>query len=206
MPFLNTRNGPQNYLMIDLLESYVTGLWLELATPGLSPVDSILVKSDLAFFFGEIGPHHCMMRTLTNVQFGPFCIANSGFLLSKYKRTHLTRNTYLLKGTVNAFRNSVVQGQWAATWQNQQSECAPNEDSDQPGRPPSLIRVFVVRSVGSLGPKLSSGGQRRLWSDWADTQADLRFRWAHNHFACFVMSRLKYVHVITNYLHCDNVV
>ena len=29
------------------------------------------------------------------------------------------------------------------TWQNQQSDCAPSEDSDQP-----LIRVFAVRSVG----------------------------------------------------------
>ena len=28
---------------------------------------------------------------------------------------------------------------------NQQSECAPSEDSDQPGHPPSLIRVFDVR-------------------------------------------------------------
>ena len=26
---------------------------------------------------------------------------------------------------------------------------APSEDSDQPGHPPSLIRVFAVRSVGS---------------------------------------------------------
>ena len=26
--------------------------------------------------------------------------------------------------------------------------CAPSEDSDQPGHPPSLIRVFAVRSVG----------------------------------------------------------
>ena len=26
----------------------------------------------------------------------------------------------------------------------------PSEDSDQPGRPPSLIRVFAVRSIGSL--------------------------------------------------------
>ena len=32
---------------------------------------------------------------------------------------------------------------WAATWQNQQSDCAPSEDSDQPGHPPSLIRVFA---------------------------------------------------------------
>ena len=27
--------------------------------------------------------------------------------------------------------------------------CAPNKDSDQPGHPPSLIRVFTVRSIGS---------------------------------------------------------
>ena len=27
----------------------------------------------------------------------------------------------------------------------QQIECAPSEDSDQPGHPPSLIRVFGVR-------------------------------------------------------------
>ena len=25
--------------------------------------------------------------------------------------------------------------------------CAPSEDSDQPGHPPSLIRVFAVRSI-----------------------------------------------------------
>ena len=29
------------------------------------------------------------------------------------------------------------------------------------------------------------------WSDWADAQADLSPRWAHNHFVGFVMSRLK---------------
>ena len=40
---------------------------------------------------------------------------------------------------------------WAASWQNQQSECAPSEDSDQPGHPPSLIRVFAVR-IKKLGP------------------------------------------------------
>ena len=34
---------------------------------------------------------------------------------------------------------------WAASWQNQQNEFATSEDSDQPGHPPSLIRVFAVR-------------------------------------------------------------
>ena len=38
----------------------------------------------------------------------------------------------------------------------------PSEDSDQPVHPPSLIRVFAVRSMGSLGPNFASGGQRRL--------------------------------------------
>ena len=69
--------------------------------------------------------------------------------------------------------------------------CAPSEYSDQPGHPPSLIRVFAVHSVGSEGPKLSSCGQQRLGSDWADTQADLSLRWVHSHVVGFVMSRLK---------------
>ena len=38
---------------------------------------------------------------------------------------------------------------WAATWQNHESEYALSEDSDQPGHPPSLIRVFAVRLMGS---------------------------------------------------------
>ena len=32
---------------------------------------------------------------------------------------------------------------------NPKNECAPSEDSDQPGNPPSLIRAFAVRSMGS---------------------------------------------------------
>ena len=31
----------------------------------------------------------------------------------------------------------------------QQNDLAPSEDSDQPGHPSSLTRVFAVRSVGS---------------------------------------------------------
>ena len=34
---------------------------------------------------------------------------------------------------------------WAASWQNQQNDCVPSKDSNQPGHPPSLIRVFAVR-------------------------------------------------------------
>ena len=57
-------------------------------------------------------------------------------------------------------------GVWATTWQNQQNERAPSEDSDQPGHTPSLNRVFALRMKKAwvLGYPMSA--QRRLWSDW----------------------------------------
>ena len=58
--------------------------------------------------------------------------------------------------------------------------------TDQPGHLPSLIRVFDMRSMGSKGLKLSSCGQRRLWSDWADVQADLSLHWVHMPFCWFL--------------------
>ena len=60
--------------------------------------------------------------------------------------------------------------------------CAPSENSDQPGHPPSLIRVFVVRMKIAWVLSYPLNAQRRLWSDWADAQADLSLRWAHSHF------------------------
>ena len=67
--------------------------------------------------------------------------------------------------------------------------CVPNEDSDQPGHSPSLIRDLVVRSVGSYGPKVLHA-QLEDWSDWVDAQAsdwvdaqaDLSLRWAPRSF------------------------
>ena len=81
---------------------------------------------------------------------------------------------------------------WAATWQNQQNECAPSEDSDQPGHPTSLIRVFAVRMKKPWIISYPMSTERRFWSDWADAQADLSLRWAHTHFVGFVLSWLIY--------------
>ena len=63
--------------------------------------------------------------------------------------------------------------------------CAPSEDSDQPGHPPSLIRVFAIRMKKAWVRSYPLSGQRRLWSDWADAQADLSLRWAHTPFCRF---------------------
>ena len=78
---------------------------------------------------------------------------------------------------------------WAPTWPNHSNDCAPSEDSDQPGHPPNLIRVIAVLMKKAWVLSYPLSGQRRLWSDLADTQADLSLRWAHSHFVGFVMSR-----------------
>ena len=77
-----------------------------------------------------------------------------------------------------------------ASWLNQQYGCAPSEDSDQPGHPPSQIRVFAVRMKKARVLSYPLSAQWRLWSDWADAQAVLSLRWAHNNIVGFVTRRL----------------
>ena len=81
--------------------------------------------------------------------------------------------------------------------------CAPSEDSDHPGHPPRLIRVFAasMKKAWVLSNPLSA--QQRLCSDWADAQADLSLCWAHSHFVGFVMRRLMYV--LSMIIHCQYV-
>ena len=43
--------------------------------------------------------------------------------------------------------------------------CAPSEDSDQPGHPPSLIRVFAVRMKKAWVLSNPLSAQRILWSE-----------------------------------------
>ena len=50
--------------------------------------------------------------------------------------------------------------------------------------------VFAVRMKKAWVLSYPLSTQRRLWSDWADAQADLSLRWAHTHFVDFVMSWL----------------
>ena len=96
---------------------------------------------------------------------------------------------------------------WAHRWfeprydKTNKMACAPSEDSDQPGHSPSLIRDFAVRMKKAWVLSYSLSAQRRLWSDWADAQADLSLRWAHSHFVCFVRRWLSYSVLIRIGLH-----
>ena len=85
-----------------------------------------------------------------------------------------------------AWENSI----WAALWQNQQSECAPSEDSDQSGHLPSLIRAFAVhmKKAWTLSYPLSA-------SEYSDQTGQMpRLIWVFAgrtyHFVGFVMRRL----------------
>ena len=82
--------------------------------------------------------------------------------------------------------------------------CAPSEDSDQPGHPPSLIRVFAVRMKKYWVLSYPLSAQQRLWSDWADAQADLSLRWAHISL-CWVLSWGGSFNVVTKRLMIQQV-
>ena len=56
-----------------------------------------------------------------------------------------------------------------------------------------ICPVWLVFAVHMKKPWVLSyplSALRRLWSDWADAQADPSLRWAHSHIVGFVMSRL----------------
>ena len=76
--------------------------------------------------------------------------------------------------------------------------CAPSEDSDQPGHPPSLIGVFAVRMKKAWALSYPLSAQRSLWSDWVDAQADLSLRWAHMPFCWFCHEAAHLISWLTN--------
>ena len=69
-----------------------------------------------------------------------------------------------------------------------QSGCAPSENSDQPGHPPSLIRVFAVRCAQWVAKDSSFLHADSEGSD----QTGRSLRSVHTHFVAFFMSRLKF--------------
>ena len=61
----------------------------------------------------------------------------------------------------------------------------PHDKTNKVECPPSLIRVFAVRTKKAWVLNYPLSAQRRLWSDWANAQADLSLRWAHMPFYWF---------------------
>ena len=77
--------------------------------------------------------------------------------------------------------------------------CAPSKDSNQPGHPPSLIRILTVRMKKAWVLSYPLSAQWRLWSDWADAQADLSLRWVQS----FCWFSHEVAHFLSNF-PCQN--
>ena len=104
----------------------------------------------------------------------------------------LSSNTYFICSIVSLWGKMTMKNEPSHDKTNKMA-CAPSEDSDQPGYPPSLIRVFAIRMKKTWVLSYPLSAQRRPRLDWADAQADLILCWAHSHFVGFVMRRLKYL-------------
>ena len=78
--------------------------------------------------------------------------------------------------------------------------CAPSKDSDQPGHPPSLIGVLTVRMKKAWVLSYLLSAQQRLWSDWADAQADLSLCWALMPFCWFCHGAAHVSHLKVTWL------
>ena len=83
--------------------------------------------------------------------------------------------------------------------------CAPSKNSDQPGHPPSLIRVFTKRSMGSWGPSVSSCWPPSIWSDWVDAQADLSLHLAQRFcWFCHAASQIFLIGLLFSWWSLNN--
>ena len=94
-----------------------------------------------------------------------------GYLSHRWKvKAHLVTGIEMKTQQITILKDTNIRDKWATSWQNQQVACAPSEDSDQHGHPPSLIRVFTVgmKKAWFLSYPMSAHAQRRIWSDWAD--------------------------------------
>ena len=118
----------------------------------------------------------CQATIRGNFYFWPIANDNSFLITLIYCLSMWTNILPRLNNTETFGKETSIQMIWAATWQNQQSECAPSEDSDQPRHPPSLIRVFAVRVQKAWVLRYPWSAQRRLWSGWADGRM-LRLIW-----------------------------
>ena len=63
-----------------------------------------------------------------------------------YTKTSLSKNTGSMNGGLCRFEQLSFELPHDKT---NKMACVPSEDLDQPGHPPSLVRVFAVRSLGS---------------------------------------------------------
>ena len=105
-------------------------------------------KTEIFFFLTVREPKYFFQDKAKTFFFSKQHICSNCILLDLYVRVFLEPNIHGY--IVYMFVYTCILDIWARVYMsrdmtNQQNGCAPSEDSDQPGHPPILIRVFAVR-------------------------------------------------------------
>ena len=123
-----------------------------------------------------IGNTLCIMTAVAFLSFNIYYRKNRYGLTIKLRRTcqqffsSAPNFSDLIAYSCGNTNLSTTYSVWAATWQNQQNDCAPSENSDQPGHPPSLIRVFAVHMKKARVLSYPMSAQRILWCPgWSES-------------------------------------
>ena len=91
---------------------------------------------------------------------------------------------------------------WVASWQNQQNDCVPSKDSDQPEHLPSLIRVFACVQWVAKDPSFLHADSKD--SDQIGSMPRLIYlRWAQMPF-CWFCSETAHFILIMGCLQCGD--
>ena len=94
-------------------------------------------------------------------------------IILDFKKVYMRRLFWLSKYPVSLTRLGYMRKLYAPLHdKTNKVACAPSEDSDQPGHPPSLIRVFAVR-------------MKKAWVLSYPLSAQRRLRWAQTFFCWF---------------------
>ena len=129
-------------------------------------------------------------------QFSSSAVTKIAFTIGGHKfHGHPMQQTWSYLETlmrVNMSRDMTKPTKWLCALRRLRSAWASAQSADQPGHPPSLIRVFAVRMKKAWVLSYPQSAQRRLGLDWANSKVDPSLRWAHTHFVGFVMSWLKH--------------
>ena len=95
---------------------------------------------------------------------------HNGWLICLYWE-HEIQNKEVFKDSLHYMKHNfnifikkalLIKHIWAASWQNQQNDCAPSEDSDQTGRMPRPIWFFAVHMKKAWTLSYPLSAQRRL--------------------------------------------
>ena len=106
---------------------------------------------------------------------------SSSWLVASFLKGSLTSNSFIFLASSRTCLDNLLYLKSTYKLPHDKTNkmtCAPSKDSDKPGHPPSLIRVFAVRMKKGWVLIYPLSAQRRLWSDWVDAQADLSLNWA----------------------------